>query len=88
MDVVVHDDEAVEFHALAKAEAIEAVEDDAFDHVSLEEVQVVHRFGGDKVEMVGVEVGFPGGHVGFPSFGFGNPKEHKIWQSKKALLLC
>jgi hypothetical protein len=62
VDVIGHNDKAVEFEPFAKPEAVEGIEDDALDDIALENMKIVNCFSGDKVEIVGIEVGLPGCH--------------------------
>jgi hypothetical protein len=80
VDVVGHDDEAVQSEPVAKTKAIKGIEDYALDRIALEDLKVTRCLGGDEVEVVWIEVGFPGGHGSFPV--------RRIWQSATALDLA
>lgn len=62
VNMIGHNHKTEKLHALAQAKTIKGIQDKALDDISVEDVQVIHGFGGDKVQVVGVKVWFPGGH--------------------------
>ena len=57
MNVVGHDDKDVEANPLMYSHVVQAVSDDAFDNISLEQVSPLRGGGGDEVEIVWVKGG-------------------------------
>jgi hypothetical protein len=57
--MVWHDDKTVELETISQSEAIECIQNDALDDISLEEVQIIHGFCRDKIEMLRGKVRFP-----------------------------
>jgi len=46
--------------ACPKPKAILCIQDDALDHIALENMKIIYRFRSDKIKVVGCKVGFPG----------------------------
>jgi hypothetical protein len=59
VDVVGHHDESVQLEPSAQAHTVQAVHDQAFHRVALEEMVVLNSVGGDKVQVVRIEVWSP-----------------------------
>jgi len=60
VSVIWHDDKTVEFEVFPKPKAVECIQNNALDDISLKEMKIIHGFRGNKVEVVRIEVGFPG----------------------------
>jgi hypothetical protein len=90
MGMIVHDDKTVKFEPFSEPETVEGVQNDPLDNITLEDMQVVYSFGGDKVEMVRVKVRFPRGHRFSFIGGFVNPPEPSLtwlcWTGKSSML--
>ena len=71
MHVIGHDDKGVQMEALAKAHAIERVDDQALYDVALEEGAVLDGGGGDKIQVIRMEIWTPLCHglLSFRLFG-------------------
>jgi hypothetical protein len=74
VQVIGHDNKGVQHESLAKTKAVEGIQEDTLDDITLEQVKIICCLGGDEVEVVRVEVGFPGWHGLFS----------QIWQHRSA----
>jgi hypothetical protein len=96
VNVVWHDDKTVEFEPFSQPEAVKCIEEDTLEDVTPEDVKMIHRFCGDKVEVIRIEVRLPSHYFLYKCAGFGNPLQpfavldcqvqvFGIWQSLAAI---
>jgi hypothetical protein len=96
VNVVWHDDKTVEFEPFSQPEAVKCIEEDTLEDVTPEDVKMIHRFCGDKVEVIRIEVRLPSHYFLYKCAGFGNPLQpfavldcqvqvFGIWQSLRAI---